>query len=375
MVINMPRTKLLYLSAVSAPQQVKFCEALQKYFEASFWFYESSARTRGAWWDLDLGNHCTILDSVVGVHDGISGGRYWVNGLSVKLDRLDPDIIILGGFSIPSNYIAYRWARRNEKRCVVFTERSRDKNGKPRGRSLVWRLLRWFYRDLDLVIVSSDDVLTQFRDEFEFGDRVVTGRYAADLDGYGTHPLRKPQPAYTYLFANRLTEIYNPLGALKIFALILAKYPGSRLLMNAAGELGELCRARIEDLGISESVEFLTGIQSWDQLHTVYARCDILILPANFSNGNFTILEAMASGMGVVVSDRVLGIGKIIKDGVNGFNCEPTIEAFVDRIEHYIRQPELFITHAEANRSLAEPFSAAGTAKLFFDTFSKKYYC
>ncbi|MEK6405913.1 MAG: hypothetical protein AABN34_03005 [Acidobacteriota bacterium] len=47
----------------------------------------------------------------------------------------------------------------------------------------------------------------------------------------------------------------------------------------------------------------------------IYARCDILILPANFSNGNFTILEAMASGMGVVVGDRVLGIGKMVEDG------------------------------------------------------------
>jgi glycosyltransferase involved in cell wall biosynthesis len=46
----------------------------------------------------------------------------------------------------------------------------------------------------------------------------------------------------------------------------------------------------------------------------VYARCDIPILPANFSNGKFTILEAMASGLGVVVSDHVLGIGKMVDE-------------------------------------------------------------
>lgn len=97
----------------------------------------------------------------------------------------------------------------------------------------------------------------------------------------------------------------------------------------------------------------------------MYARCDILILPASFSNGNFTILEAMASGMGVVISNRVLGIGKIVEDGKNGFNCEPTTEAFLNRIERYIQQPELFRVHAEINRPLVEPLSARGTAKFF----------
>ena len=129
------------------------------------------------------------------------------------------------------------------------------------------------------------------------------------------------------------------------------------------GELGEQCRAKITELGIGDAVEFLTNRKSWSELHKVYARCDILNLPANFSNGNLTILEAMASGMGVVVSDRVLGIGKMVEDGKNGFNCEPTIEAFLNRIERYIQQPELIRVHAEINRPLVEPLSASGTAK------------
>jgi glycosyltransferase involved in cell wall biosynthesis len=137
--------------------------------------------------------------------------------------------------------------------------------------------------------------------------------------------------------------------------------------MNAAGELGELCRARIAELGIGDAVEFLTNLKSWSELHKVYACCDILILPANFSNGNFTILEAMASGMGVVVSDRVLGIGKMVVDKKNGFNCEPTTEAFLERIERYIQQPELLKTHAEINRPLVGPLGMKGTARFFYE--------
>ena len=368
-----PKQKLLYLSSMSAPQQVKFCAALQQYFDATFWFCESALRTRGAWWDIEMGQNCAVLDGVVfGKQEGILEGKYWVIGLRDKLARLDPDIVLLGGFSIPANYRAYRWARRNGKRIVVFTERSRDRNGILRKRGPTWRLLRWLYRDVDLVMVSAEDALAQFRDEFMFGDKVVAGRYAADLDDYMPHPIRKPKGAYTYLYANRMTEIYNPIGALEIFAHVHARYPGSKLLMNADGELSAACRQRISELGIESSVEFLTSIQAWSDLPAVYERSDILLLPANFSNGNFTILEAMASGMGVVVSDRVLGIGKMVEDGKNGFNCEPTTEAFMNRIERYIKQPELLRVHAEINRSLVEPLSARGAAKFFAEKLHER---
>lgn len=359
------RKKLVFISSIAAPHQVRFCNALQIYFDARFYFYEQPDRTRGSFWQVDLGEHCKVLERVLFPKSGPFAERYLALGLTNELERFDPDIVMLGGFSIPSNYLAYRWARRKGRKTIVFTERSRNDSGVLRKRGLAWRLHRWLYRDVDMVMVSADDAVMQFRDEFGFGDKVVAGRYAADLDAYFEHRLREAKPAYTYLFANRMTEIYNPIGAIEIFAAVLAKHPGSRLVMNAAGELGEQCRARIAELGIDDAIEFLTNIKSWNELNTVYARCDILILPASFSNGNFTILEAMASGMGVVVSDRVLGIGKMVEDEKNGFNCEPTKEAFLNRIERYIQQPELFKAHAGINRPLVEPLSARGTARFF----------
>lgn len=368
------RMKMVFISTLAAPQSVGFCNALQDYFEARCWFYEHPDRKRGAWWRVDLGKHCKVLERVLYFKSGPFEARYLALGLEKELESFDPDIVMLGGFSIPSNYLAYRWARRKGKKTIVFTERSRNvKSGVLRKRGFAWRLLHWLYRDVDMVMVSADDAVAQFREEFGFGDKVVAGRYAADLEAYFEHPLREAKPAYTYLFANRMTEIYNPIGAIEIFAAVREKYPCSRLVMNAAGELGEQCRARIAELGIGDAVEFLTKLKSWSELHKVYARCDILILPANFSNGNFTILEAMASGMGVVVSDRVLGIGKMVEDKKNGFRCEPSTEAFLNRIEHYIQQPELFRMHAEINRPLVEPLSARGTAIFFYETVTKRF--
>lgn len=367
------RKKFLFISSVAVPQQVGFCNAMQEFFDAQFWFYEYSKRTRGAWWDVDLGKYCKVLDRVWFLKSGRLAERYLALGLSKQLKGFDPDVVMVGGFSLPSNYLAYRWARRHGKKTIVFAERSRNIwTGELRKRSFFWLVLRWLYRDVDMVMVNADDAVMQYRDEIGFGDKVVAGRYASDLDAYFEHPLRVAKPTYTYLYANRMTEIYNPIGAIDIFAAVLTKYPGSRLVMNADGEQGDQCRGRIAELGIIDSVEFLTDIKSWSELHKVYERCDILIFPASFSNGNFTILEAMASGMGVVVSDRVLGVGKMVEDGKNGFNCEPTTEAFLNRIERYIQQPELFRLYAEINRPVVEPLSARGTAKFFAKILRKR---
>ena len=117
--------------------------------------------------------------------------RYLAVGLTNELERFDPDIVMLGGFSIPSNYLAYRWARRKGKKVIGFTERSRDTRGVLRKRGMVWYVLRWLYRDVGSVMVSADDAVAQFRDEFGFGDKVVASRYAADLDAYFDHSDRQ----------------------------------------------------------------------------------------------------------------------------------------------------------------------------------------
>lgn len=367
------KPKLVFISDLATPQQIKFCNALQSYMDAEFWFYEAAERTRGSFWTIELGKHCKVVDDVWFRRPGPLEYRYFAPKLGADLAAVNPDIVMVGGFSRPGNYLAYRWAKRNGKKSIVFTERSRDRQGSLRKRGWLWIFLRWLYRDIDMVMVSAEDIVPQFRDEFRFGDRVVAGRYAADLDAYFSHPVREQKAAYTYLYPNRMTGIYNPLGVLDIFAAIQRRHPGSRLLMNAAGELGGQVRMRVLELGLSEAVEFLTDIPSWERLPEAYARSDVMLLPARFSNGNFTILEAMASGMGIVISDQVLGIGTMIEDGHNGFRCKPTTEEFVDRIERYIATPDLFAGHGAINRIMVEPLSSSGTAKFFAETLQAFY--
>ncbi len=362
------KKKLVFVSSIAAPHQIKLNTALNEYYDANFIFYDYIGG-RSAWWKIDLGDKCRVLKNV-----WLKKSKRYFSIRQLKIIKnINPDIVMLGGFSIPGNIVTYLWAKKNKKKTVVFTERSRNSKGELRKRGFIWSLVAYIYRNVDMVMVSDNDIVPQFRDEFGFGDKVVASRYASDIDSYLGHDIRKKKEAYTYMFPNRLTPLYNPLEAIRIFDKINNKYPKSHLVMNALGELRSDCEKLINDLGISNQVDFLDGITSWDKLHEEYKKCDIMIFPAKFSNGNFTIIEAMASGMGVVISDKILGVGNYIENGKNGFRIPLDSELFVRKIEEYIKYPELFEEHSRLNRQKIKHLGPKGTARLYYELLSKLF--
>ncbi len=359
--------KLIFISNMPAPYQVKFCYELNNHFNTEFWFYES-INERDAWWNIDLGPRCKLIPGV----KGKKTGKYLTLNHLAWLEKFDPDIVMLGGFSIPANYLAYRWAKRNNKKVVVITEVSRTKDGVLRRYGAGWKLLRRLYNKIDAVFAVTTDAVTQFKNDFKFGEKVIKVHYAYDLDPYFKHPLRSEHAQErVILFANRLIDIYNPLGALRIFYEVQLRHPLVSMKMNGSGDLRKECEELIAELKLEKKVSFLDAIPSWDTLHEVYRDTDILLLPAKFSNGNFTIYEAMASGMGIVISDNILYNGKEIKNGENGFNLPLDEQLFADKIIAYLEQPALITSHAEKNRKAISWLTLGSTAQYYKEVLDK----
>lgn len=55
------KPKYLFISNMASPYQIKFCDALQTYFNAEFWFYVRREDHRPSWWEIDLGDNCKII--------------------------------------------------------------------------------------------------------------------------------------------------------------------------------------------------------------------------------------------------------------------------------------------------------------------------
>ena len=248
------------------------------------------------------------------------------------------------------------------------------KNGKLREKSLRTKLFELIYRDVDALFANSEATAEQMRSLYpRLGKVTHVAPYPADIDRYYEHPLREGKPGYTYIFPNRLSETYNPLLAIEIFADIHARYPRSVLKLNAQGALLSACQSLIKSLALDDSVQFLGKIKHWDDLSAIYKECDMLLFPAKFSNGNFTITECMASGTGIVISNKI--ISHKVRDGKNGFVREPDKAQFLEAAQRYIDNPGLFREHAIAGREMARPSTCAEVAKHYAKLIHEEVLC
>jgi len=233
--------------------------------------------------------------------------------------------------------------------------------------------IRKLFMGADLYIGRGSVAEKQFIEEIGFKKKKVTWtNYPQDIEEYFNHPLRtkKNGDSYRILFANRLIDRYQPLFVLEVFEKIVSKYPNTELYMNNDGPLKSKCIEYIENRGL-KNVKFLDKIDSWNNMHLVYKNADILILPATYSNGNGTINKARASGMGVVISNRINHIEKHSINGKNCFICNLKVEEFVQGITNYIESPGLIISHGELSRKLIENRKNEYTAKRYFEIFER----
>ena len=340
--------KLAFISNIAAPYELKFLPALSKYFEIKYFYHSHVGTWRPSWWKIELPEQAEKVKFQIFRR----GGRYLGIGLWTQLSSFQPDIVIADSFFNPSTFLAYLWSRSNKTSFFIRTETLRRKGYFLSKESLRARFLRLIYKrdNLSGILAVHKDAVNQIESLFpHLSGKIHILRTPVDIDNNFAHKIRVKRTGYRYLFANNLTKNYGALKVLEIFRQIHKKYPESTMKMNAVGELRKSVELFIIENNLTSAISFLDEIRSWDDLHTIYQNSDILLFPAIHSNGNQSIEEAMASGMGIIISNRILNDrDKVSANG--GFVVEPETEYFLSAVESYIQNPQLFAEHSEVNR-------------------------
>lgn len=371
------KKKLVFISNMAAPYQVKFCYSLQEHYDTEFWFYVRRENNRPKWWEIPLGDKCKVL-KYSGIYPKVG---YYSFGVFTELLRFKPDIIMLGGF-MKWHWLILIFAKFFNKKVVIMSEPLRNvRSDRDQSQSLMnkensSRTIKWINRlfsKADLYLGMGTIAEEQFIQELKFDKKKVTcAMYPHDIDKYFEHPIRvsRENKDYTLLFANRLIDRYQPLFALEVFRLLKEKYPNIRMVMNNDGPLKSECIKYIEN-NYLQDVEFLKEIDSWNNMHKIYKNADILILPATYSNGNGSIIEAAASGMGIVVSNQINHLVYYAQHERNSFICNLELESFVEAISNYIDKPEIFSEHGKSGRELVGFLRNEVVAKQYVEIFER----
>lgn len=168
----------------------------------------------------------------------------------------------------------------------------------------------------------------------------------------------EPHKYFTVLCASRLSRRKGFNYVIDALAKIKDKYPDLRLIIaggegNAEKELKE----QAKKLGLEDRIEFTGFITPNTEFVKYHRACDVFVLPSLNEGMSNNMLEAMASGIPIIMTPTG-GAQELIKDGVNGYIVKFKDSGDIaEKLEKLINNPELKKQMGIESRKLAETMS------------------
>lgn len=127
----------------------------------------------------------------------------------------------------------------------------------------------------------------------------------------------------------RFNQPKNHPFLLEIFAALLKKEPNAVLLLVGGGEDMPKIQAKAQDMGIANRVRFL-GVRS--DVADLMQAMDVFVFPSLYEGLPVTMVEAQASGLPCIISDKVSPECILTEGLVDIMPLSADIEAWADQI-------------------------------------------
>jgi glycosyltransferase involved in cell wall biosynthesis len=208
------------------------------------------------------------------------------------------------------------------------------------------RLYPYLLKRARRVICVSESVRKSYAMRFpDLGPRIVTipnGIRTAEFENLPTKSECRsrfglPESGVIIGTIGRLVPVKNHALLIDMLPRLREDVPGSHIAILGEGELEQSLRARIDELGLHESVSI---IGPTSDVPLFLGSLDLFVLSSDSEGLPLTILEAQAAGLSVVATS-VGGIPEVITDGENGYTVPPgSSTQLLTRTSQLLHDPE-----------------------------------
>ena len=236
----------------------------------------------------------------------LTGMLYLLRGRSARpLPRLvsmcDDNLVMAEETLRGSSFSPKRWMLDRIDGVILCNEQAKDLyRDRCRG-----ELSKWHY----LPIVQDEQYLQRQVALAQAETAALRSRYAI------------PDGRAVILYVGRLDKVKNLPRLLEAFRLVIDEGLDLQLLMVGDGPLDAELRQQATTLSLEERVTF-AGKQQGSDLYAHYGLGDALILPSTYEPFGATVVEALALGMPVAVSE-VAGSCTLIRSEEEGYRLNP----------------------------------------------------
>ncbi len=178
---------------------------------------------------------------------------------------------------------------------------------------------------------------------------------------------RSSQPAeINILCVGRLIERKGQHHLLRAFAALRVQYPKCYLTLVGTGDAESSLKRLASELNISETVNF-AGFLAHSQMPAIYQRADIFVLPSQSEGMSIALLEALSSGLPVIVTDTG-GTDELIQAGINGLIVKwGAVNELKSALTCLIQDTQRRAVMGEASRRMVLKYSWAEIAKQYVE--------
>jgi len=324
--------KTLFFQNIIAPYKTLLFNALARKDGGSFLVVYLAETAGNREWKIDK-------EEIEFPYEVISEGREedagrWksVSKAWNLLERHTPEVVVVGGYNYAAFWVAHAWAKiRKRKSLIIVESHYLDRT----RRSIRERMKRAFVSRFDAALVDG----TRHRDYavslgmppervfIKFGTGPIdVGMYDREVarirPGKAAHCRSLGIPPKNFLYVGRFSVEKNLMALLRAFGRL--RKDGFRewgLIMVGDGPQRRDIERFVREGGL-EGV-FLPGFKQRREVPLYYALSDVFILPSLSEPWGLVVVEAMASGLPVLVSDRCGCFPDAVREGVNGFSFDP----------------------------------------------------
>lgn len=183
------------------------------------------------------------------------------------------------------------------------------------------RCLRAGWLRYDRIMVPARWYAEQLKAHRRIADRIDWIPNGVNLSGFCRAPESgRPLRLSRLVSIGRLATNKGHRYLLEGFALAKKKFPDITLTILGEGPLESRLKLQASRLGVADSVEFLRYLPS-DSISSFYHRFDLLVMPSLLEGFNLVVMEAMASGIPLLLSD-IPGFSDVVADlGITRFQA------------------------------------------------------
>jgi glycosyltransferase involved in cell wall biosynthesis len=272
------------------------------------------------------------------------------------LDRFQPDVVKIFGYAHRTNWRVARWARRNRRPLMLYSDSNIKTVPSWWKRSLKNTVVGKFYSYVDGAMFVGDN---NFRYHIQYGipsDRLFPGVLPVDRQmllkavpdsAAVRREIRRtlgiPQDAFVVLFCGKYIARKRPGDLVQAAQLLAARRLSVRAVLVGEGEerpaIEALCRAN-NVYNVS-----LTGFVNQSAIPRYYTAADVLAVTSSADPHPLIVSEAACFGLPVIISDRVgcIGPNDSAQPGGNAivYPCG-NVQALAGAIERLWRDRDLY---------------------------------